>query len=612
MPRRLARKLMLSITVIVIIVAAVSGWVNVSTEEQQLLKTMTLGADQLSKAITSATWHAMLDDHREAAYEVMQTIALKQGIDRIRMFNRVGQVMFSTNAEDLQRTADLNAHTCAMCHAPGAPRYQLDLISRVRVFKGSDGQRRLEMVTPIYNEASCSQAECHAHPAGVKVLGVLDVALNLESVDQEVASMKFRVLLVTAVEIALISLFIIYFTRRFLGRPIEQLIEGTKAVSQMELDKPLDIAGSSEELDELAHSFDVMRDRLRAALAEINQFTQNLETKVEERTRQLKAAQKKLLQSDRLASLGQLSASVAHEINNPISGVLNLSMLMQRMLKDDGVPADRIEEFRKYLSQVTSETARVGRIVSDLLAFSRRSKPQRAPADLNRIVSMTLSLVQHKMKLSNVAVETNLREDLPAAPCDPSQIQQVVLNLVLNAAEATQAKTERRVTVSTAAGDGVVLLRGLGQRRGHPAGEPGQDLRSVLHHQIGRQGRGAGAGGVLRDHPSPRRRHRSEEHGGRGDHLHRVAAAGAACAAGRAAGWWSWPARNEVPVRGRDAGGRSGSAHGGSRAGGGEFGVPVREVELARRGFRLRRGPRPVRLDPGARNAAAGAARRTR
>jgi two-component system NtrC family sensor kinase len=449
---------MLSITVIVVIVAAVSVWINVSAEEQQLLRTMTLGADQLSKAITSATWHAMLDDHREAAYEVMQTIALKQGIDRIRMFNRVGQVMFSTNAEDRRGSVDIGARTCAMCHAPGAPRYQLDLPSRVRVFKEGDGQRRLEMVTPIYNEASCSQAQCHAHPAGVKVLGVLDVALNLESIDQEVAAFRLRVLLRAAVEIVLMSLFIIYFTRRFLGRPIQQLIEGTKAVSNMDLDKPLDITGSSEELDELAHSFDVMRDRLRAARAEINQFTQSLESKVDERTRQLKSAQKKLLQSDRMASLGQLSASVAHEINNPISGVLNLSMLMQRMLKEDGVPANRIQEFRKYLSQVTSETTRVGRIVSDLLAFSRRSKPQRAPADLNRIVTMTLSLVAHKMKLSNVAVETSLCEGLPAVPCDQSQIQQVVLNLVMNAAEATQSKTDRRVSVSTAAGDGVVLL----------------------------------------------------------------------------------------------------------------------------------------------------------
>ena len=80
------------------------------------------------------------------------------------------------------------------------------------------------------------------------------------------------------------------------------------------------------------------------------------------------------MQTDRLASLGQLAASVAHEINNPISGVLNLSMLMQRILKDDGIPPGRIAEFRKYLEQVATETARVGRIVSDLLAFSRRSQ----------------------------------------------------------------------------------------------------------------------------------------------------------------------------------------------------------------------------------------------
>lgn len=425
---------MVSITVIVIIVAAVSGFVNIKTEEKQLLSTVIMGADQLSKGITSATWHAMLDDNREAAYQVMHTIAVQQGIDRIRMFNGAGQVVFSTRQGD----------------ASGPP---LDLTSPVQIRPG-----RLEMLTRIYNEKSCSQAACHAHPSDVKVLGVLDLSLNVESVDHEVASMKYRVLLVTAVEITLISLFIIYFTRRFLGRPIEKLIEGFKAVSQMELDKPLDFGHSSEELDEMARTFDVMRDRLRTALAEINQFTQNLETKVEERTQQLKAAQKKLLHSDRLASLGQLSASVAHEINNPISGVLNLSMLLQRMLKDDGVPPNRIEEFRKYLSQVTNETARVGRIVSDLLAFSRRSKPQRVPADVNKIVRMTLSLVQHKMKLSNVALESYLKEDLPAAQCDASQIQQVVLNLLLNAAEATQSKSERRVAVSTASADGQVTL----------------------------------------------------------------------------------------------------------------------------------------------------------
>jgi two-component system NtrC family sensor kinase len=434
---------MCSITVIVIIVAAVSGLVNVKTEEQQLLNTIILGADQLSKGITSATWHAMLDDHREAAYQVMQTIAEKQGIDRIRMYNRYGQAMYSTHAGD--RSEPL-----------------ADLASHVRISRAPGKGRRLEMLTPIYNERSCSQAECHAHPADVKVLGVLDLSLNLETVDREVAGMKARVLVVTAVEITLISLFIIFFTRRFLSRPIERLMEGIKAVSLMELDEPLHIVSSSEELDELARSFETMRERLRTAMAEINHFTQKLESKVEQRTEQLKAAQKKLVQSDRLASLGQLSASVAHEINNPVSGVLNLAMLMQRMLKEDGVPQERLPEFRKYLGQVVNETGRVGRIVSDLLAFSRRGKPQRAPADLNKIVRMTLSLVQHKLKLSNVGVEATLREDLPAVPCDASQVQQVVLNLVLNAAEATQSKgVDKRpgqVRIETYAAEGMVWL----------------------------------------------------------------------------------------------------------------------------------------------------------
>jgi two-component system NtrC family sensor kinase len=128
------------------------------------------------------------------------------------------------------------------------------------------------------------------------------------------------------------------------------------------------------------------------------------------------------------------------------------------MVKEDGVPPERLPEFRKYLGQVTNETARVGRIVSDLLAFSRRSKPQRAPDDLNRIVKTTLSLAQHKMKLSDVQVEARLRESLPPLHCDASQIQQVVLNLLLNAAEATQMKAERRVVVETASTEGGVEL----------------------------------------------------------------------------------------------------------------------------------------------------------
>jgi two-component system NtrC family sensor kinase len=428
------------------VIGAISGLITVKTEQRHLLGAMITGADQLSKSIASATWHAMLADHREAAYEVMQTIALKQGIDRIRMFNRTGQLKFSTSAEESRRPPDRET----------VP--PVDTTPRVRIFSRPGGPRNLAMLTPIFNEPACSQASCHAHPEAVRVLGVLDLSLNLEPVDREIASVKLRVFAVTALEILLIGGFIFFFARRFVSIPIRQLIEGTKTVSHMELDKPIPIIHSSEELDELSQSFNTMRERLRLAMGEINEFTQRLETKVAERTEQLHAVHLKLRQTDRLASLGQLSASVAHEINNPVSGVLNLSMLMQRILKEDGIPPERVPEFRKYLAQVVSETSRVGRIVSDLLSFSRRSKPQRAMADLNRIVKTTISVTSHKLKLMNVDVDLDLAADLPAVSCDSSQMQQVVLNLILNGAEATQSRTERRLTMRTRRVNGSVEL----------------------------------------------------------------------------------------------------------------------------------------------------------
>jgi C4-dicarboxylate-specific signal transduction histidine kinase len=192
-----------------------------------------------------------------------------------------------------------------------------------------------------------------------------------------------------------------------------------------------------------------MREQLMKTVHELNELTQSLETKVHQRTEQLQVMNQKLFQSDRLASLGQLAASVAHEINNPIAGVLNLSMLIERILKEDGIPVERVEEVRRYLLQISSETTRVGRIVGDLLAFSRRSSPQRVPADLNEIIRRTLSLIEHKLQLTNVELEVRLDESLPKIKCDNSQIQQVIINLVMNASEATHNRNVGKVTVRT-------------------------------------------------------------------------------------------------------------------------------------------------------------------
>ena len=447
LPRKLSQNLILSLTVFIVIVGVAISVMHVKSQERQLLDAMVLGADQLSGSITSATWHAMLADQRTAAYETMQTIALKQGIDRIRIFNREGRLMLSTRSEETGQV-DKEAHPCSICHSSSLPLVELEAKSRSRIDQGADGSRKLAIVTPIYNEPSCSNAACHAHPERIKVLGVLDVSLDLSQIDKEITWTRQRAAIITCIVVVLMSAFIFFFTRYFVTAPIKELIDATRAVSVMQLDKPVSIS-SSEELGELAKSFDTMRIRLKEALDENDRFTQSLENKVEERTQQLKKTQQKLLRIDRLASLGQLSASVAHEINNPISGILNLSMLMQRILKDDGIPRERIPDFRKFLSQVVNETTRVGRIVQDLLAFSRRSKTQRSNINLNATVTTTVNLLSHKIKLMNVAVELALDDSAPLVHCDGSQMQQVLINLIMNGAEAAQHKDNGKVTVRT-------------------------------------------------------------------------------------------------------------------------------------------------------------------
>jgi two-component system NtrC family sensor kinase len=453
---RLAFKLIVSLTVLVAVVQGISTLVTIRIQEQEMLKSMVLGADQLSRSISSATWHAMLSDNRETAYQVMQTIATKQGIDHIRIFNKEGRVMFSTDPQDVV-VVNKQDEACFLCHSQQTPLVRVNIPSRSRIFRGPEGSRRLGMVTPIYNEPSCSEAACHAHPSSLNVLGVLDVVLDLDPVDRDLAAMRQRAAAVLAAQVVLITLFIILFIRRFVHRPVNRLIAATRDVMNMRLDQPITLH-SSRDLDQLAMSFDVMRGRLKQSMDGLNDLTQTLETRVQERTLALQVTQQKLLQADRLASLGQLSASVAHEINNPVSGVLNLGKLMQRIMKDDGIPPHRVEEFRGYLAQVVTETARVGRIVSDLLSFARRSKPRRGAVDLNEVIRNTLSLVAHKLQLASVRLETDLPDDLPAVLCDGSQIQQVLINLILNAAEAIPGEGTVRVTTRRAAeGTSVVV-----------------------------------------------------------------------------------------------------------------------------------------------------------
>ena len=182
---------------------------------------------------------------------------------------------------------------------------------------------------------------------------------------------------------------------------------------------------------------------------EEEEITRRLEQMVAERTRQLEETHKKLIHQDKMASLGKLSASVVHEINNPIAGILNLIMLMKRIVEEDTISAEQINQFNKYLTLMETETRRTSRIVSNLLAFSRQSKMELKSVNLNRLIEQTLFLNANLLKISGVKVKTHLDPDLPDLIGSEDQLQQVFMNLVSNAAEAIETKGGGSLSIQT-------------------------------------------------------------------------------------------------------------------------------------------------------------------
>ena len=154
------------------------------SQQRQLVAEVVRGAALVSDTVKSATYHDMLADRREAAYQAMSAMSLQAGIERVRIFNKEGRVTFSTLSSETGSMVDKNAEACYACHEAGRPLERLSREERHRIFPVGD-HRVLAMVTPVYNEPACSNADCHAHPASKRVLGVIDVGISLKEIDAD-------------------------------------------------------------------------------------------------------------------------------------------------------------------------------------------------------------------------------------------------------------------------------------------------------------------------------------------------------------------------------------------------------------------------------------------
>ena len=236
-----------------------------------------------------------------------------------------------------------------------------------------------------------------------------------------------------------------------------------------------------------------------------------LERKVEERTAELKRMQTQMIQSEKMVAIGKLAAGVAHEINNPLTGVLTNSSLMLEDMADD-------HPWREDIQTIVNETLRCRKIVKGLLDFSRQTKPQRTLLDLNQVVEDTLALVRNQTVFRNTKIVYDLDPHLPTVLADADQMRQVVLNIVLNAAEAMVQGGELRVASLSDVANKAVELRISDTGPGHPGRSESAHLRAVLHDQEDRHR--PRAGGRVRHHRTPPRPDPHRLRPRQGHHVH--------------------------------------------------------------------------------------------
>ena len=450
----LAAKLAIGVIASTAAFFALFGYINLRMERSNSEELIKQSAYRVADVILRSTHYEMLHNDRAGLRNVIQELGTETGIRRVRLFNKEGRITYTTDAAELNTVVDKTAEACYGCHQQSAPLTKLRRADRARRFTDKQGRSVLAVIQPIANAPECSNAACHQHPADQRVLGVIDANLSLSTVDQQIAHNQANLAYFLAGAIVFGSGLAVAFIWIMVYRPVKALIDGTHRVAGGDLSYRLPVQ-SDDELGDLARSFNKMTAEVQGVHAEI-------EERVRRKTAELEKAHKVLLSTEKMASIGKLAATVAHEINNPLFGILTYARLVLRGLLRTEVEGR--DEMAEQLQTIERESKRCGDLVKNLLTFSRQAPSHREPQDLNTIIHRAIVLVRHKLDMQSIELAVNLAEGLPPVECDANQIQQVVLVLMVNAAEAMPKGGKLSLTTEfdSATDQGVVRVSDTG------------------------------------------------------------------------------------------------------------------------------------------------------
>lgn len=423
-------KLKVSLYLAIVLSAVMLGFIVVLAKqhESDLEKEIARHVTQISDVIVKSTRYAMLLNKRDLADKIISDVGKQKGIERVRVISKDGTIIHSNNDAEVGFSVEQNTPPCVFCHLTSKPIDHVPDADRWKIYNTADGHRVLGTMQVIRNEPSCANASCHEHPANQTILGVVDVSYSLEEVD---AAKKEHVAYLIGLSLAFICLVAFsvgYLLKRLIYVPLKDLESGAKRISAGNLGGVIPVR-SEDEFGQVAGTFNGMNAALDESHRAMQELVENLEAKVEARTRELLAARAEVAQGEKLASIGVLSAGIAHELNNPLTGVLTFTSLMRKKVKDGTEDAEDLD-------LVIRETKRCAAIIRRLLDFAREKVPVNGFFNVNQVIEDTVRFVERPASLHQIEISTDLDASLPQVWGDADLIKQVVMNLLVNAQQA--------------------------------------------------------------------------------------------------------------------------------------------------------------------------------
>jgi len=393
--QRLTFKLIASVAIVITIAIGICTYIIVKKQTNHLREQASLTGIYISHLIFQNVRQGMLTGNREEINDFFHDIGSSWEVQRVFCFDEQGNIVFSSERIDIgRRVDDFHRQIFQRSEAP----IKYDLLA---------GQKQLTVVKTLRNERECQQ--CHGPDRAV--LGALGIDISLADAEIEVARNRNWIILFAFALLVLISVVISVLVVILVKRPTKKLIKTMTEVEKGNLSARVTVK-SRDELGMLSESFNSM-------ISSLEQLGTELQVQHEQQ----------IQQAEKMASIGELASSIAHEIKNPLAGISAAIQVLSKELTLDATHSEVVTE-------ITAQLERMNKNIKDLLSFARPVEPKFVKGDLNDVINRAKFFVKQQAEKQNICIEERLETNIPKVLIDPEQMQQVFLNVMLNAVQA--------------------------------------------------------------------------------------------------------------------------------------------------------------------------------